>query len=96
MKIDRIVKALEKEGWEVKKTDLNEYRKNIGLYDGPRWQWSCENGKNKCDWFRNGPDSDETCSVQVMGIKERNDVMTDYFPGIWCHTIKSIIQMMKI
>lgn len=99
MNIQRLVKALEKAGLTVVKYDTNEYKKNIGHYDGPFWHYYCIGKTHKCDFWPNGysPEgvpSENTCSVQVMRKNERNDSQSDYFPGCFCRTIKSVVQYM--
>lgn len=100
MNIARLIKALEKAGLKVEKTDTNEYKKQWGHYDGPFWRYSCVSATHHCCFWPNGyhegDDKDmTTCSVQVMRKNERNDSQSDYFPGSFCRTIKSVVASMQ-
>lgn len=100
MNIARLVRALEKAGLKVIKTDTNEYKKQWGHYDGPFWHYYCEGPTHKCDFWPNGYHDGEdkdmtTCSVQVMRKNERNDSQSDYFPGCFHRTIKSVVAALK-
>ena len=95
MNIKRIVNALEKAGMKVQKIDCNEYKKAIGHYKEPFWKYLCVSETHKCEFFPNGAGSETCCSVQVMRKNERNDSQSDYFPGSFCRTIKSIVNAMR-
>lgn len=100
MNIKRLINALEKAGLKVEKVDCNEYKKFSGNYEGPFWHYTCFSETHKCDWYPNGRDNDnnpneECCSVQVMRKNERNDSQSDYFPGCFCRTIKSVVRSMR-
>lgn len=100
MNIKRLITALEKAGLTVKRLDMNEYKKNIGHYTEPFWRYFCESETYKCSFFPNGKNNDGTpnencCSVQVMRKNEENDSQSDYFPGCFCRTIKSVVSSMK-
>ena len=49
----------------------------------------CIGKRDKVSWFLQ--DGEAKC-VQVMGIKEANDSMTDYFPGFFARTIKIVVE----
>lgn len=100
MNIKRLVRALEKAGFKVNKKDCHEHRKGTLAYDGPFWHYTCFSETHKCDFYPNGRhDLDDAslscCSVQVMRQSERNDSQSDYFPGCFCRTIKSVVSSMK-
>lgn len=99
MNIARLVKALEKAGVEVKKIDRNEYKKAIGHYTEDFIVYECKSSTHKCTIYPNGRLNDgtlnESCySVQVMRRNESNDSQSDYFPGWFAKTIKSVVQGM--
>jgi len=100
MNIKRLINALEKAGYNVKRLDMNEYKKSIGHYIEASYHYVCHSDSHKCDFFPNGRNNDGTpsetcCSVQVMRKNERNDSQSDYFPGSFCRTIKSVVAAMK-
>ena len=103
MKLANLIKALEKAGCKI---DVVRHRsaeqlRNAGCehVEGDIWHYLCENNKvnslatMKCDWYITGSE-DYVDTVQVMAIYQNNDIMTDYFPGRFCDTIKRIVKMM--
>jgi len=91
MKQENLIKALKKQGWEVIRTvdkcfdvSQNDYWERVHYF--------CSNNKKKCDWY----DQEVLSGVCVMGINQNTDAQYDHFPGSWCYTIKSIINLMVV
>lgn len=84
MKTKNIIKALEKEGYQVKNRTENDYKERCNYF-------YCNNGFYKCDWYG----EEETSYVSVMRSSDKNEIERDYFPGFFCRTIKDLIQSMK-
>ena len=90
MKITNVVKSLEKLGLTVKKEISHNFKDGICTYF-----YVCYSRENRAEWYEQSHDNGEIISVYICGINQRDDLMTDYFPGSFYQTIKSIVQRMS-
>lgn len=77
MKTKRLINALEKHGLKVSKCEKRGNR------------YTCRGVNNKCSWW---DQEGSVCCAQVMGVKEENELYTDYFPGFFAKEIKTIVE----
>ena len=90
MKIKNVVSALEKLGLTVEKT----VHRNFGD-DSFTYSYCFKSKENRAEWYEQPHDNGEIDSVYICGINQRDDLMSDYFPGSFYHTIKSIVKRMS-
>jgi hypothetical protein len=86
MKISNVVKALEKSGLKIEKEIVHKFPDNTCNI-----LWSCISGKYIASFYEQDHDKGNVDSICVERLCDRNDAMTDYFPGTFYHTIKSLI-----
>lgn len=82
MKHEKLIKALNKIGLEVKKSSYNERA------------FECRNGVIICEWFNTTYDADKASCVCIRRVNDEHDSRSDYHAGSFYHTIKSIIERM--
>jgi len=81
MKLANAIKKLEKQGFKV---TINENNKNFHLAKKP-------NSNQVIEFVQNGG-SDEIVCIRTKRENERDDSMTDYFPGTWHDNITQAIK----
>lgn len=77
MKHERLVKALEKSGYEVKQWKFE----SRGYYT--------ESPNRIVSWFKQ---DDSAVCVKTRRPDDKDDAMSDYAAGYFCHTIKEAVQ----
>ncbi len=86
MKITNLVKALEKSGLTVEKKVLHKFQ------DGSfNHLYICRSNKRRAEWHEQSHDKGEIQSVYICAINDKDDLMSDYFPGTFYDTIKSVV-----
>ena len=86
MEVKRLIKALEKEGYQIDITPENGVS---------RAKYKCKSERKFCEWYS---DSFRPGEVQMLhaGISNQNsDSREDYFSGWFPKTIKGLIEYMK-
>lgn len=91
MQTKNLIKALKKIGLDVEIEQRKAYDHFAKEYVMTTPQITAQNERNKICFY--DQDGSVVC-CQVMGVKQDNDYMTDYFPGYFARTIKSAISGM--
>ncbi len=84
MKISNAIKKLEKVGFKV--TNDEELRSQ--LFVARR-----ENSTHVVEFMKNGGNSDQVTCIRVKRVNDQDDIMTDYFAGVWCDNITQAIRV---
>jgi hypothetical protein len=89
MKIENIVKALEKVGLKVHKTLLKDFGEGLKTY-----LYVCQGKSNHASWYEQTP-NEEIRGVYIISNGVEDDLRSDYHAGTFYDTIRSIVARMK-
>jgi hypothetical protein len=92
MRTINVIKSLEKQGWkvEIKQREIYDHFEKKYVLNSK--EYFCNNGRNKCHFY--DQEGIAVC-VQIQKSNEKNDSQSDYFPGFFAKTIKSIVDGMN-
>lgn len=90
MKIDNIVKSLEKIGLTVKKELHSKHASGRKIF-----YYSCQSNSRFLSFYEQCIDEGKIDSVYIQPLNDQDDPQSDYFCGTFFHTIKSITKVMN-
>jgi hypothetical protein len=92
MKLSNAVKKLEREGWAV---TAEEPRRDIitGAMMLPCFHHARKAGNRHVITVSRNGGGDEVATIKVGSVTDRDDPITDYYPGTYCDSLAQAIRI---